>query len=378
MTTAFRVLAIAIAIAGALDPAWTAPRRTRPSVAIVVNDSPTLALPDGNGVTRRATANTIRDRLRADLRRDFSIESSVTSDTVAAVVIGDEYASVARNIPVATVSIADGIAPNVALVRVNAPPEVLPATTIPIAVDIDAAGMRGQTTTLRVMSGGVPLATATHTWMSDRDRWRAALDVPPAGEPPFAFRVEAAPLPGERTAIDNTVDVSVDRRRERLRVLAYDGRPSWAATFLRRALESDPRFDVETLTATSPNVAARTGGAIRLGDASLSTFDAVIVGGLEALTTADLRALDEFMRQRGGGVLVVPDRRIDDRAILEWLQLGPLREQLFEQPDSLTVPQGLPAVRASELLLVGSLPPLGRALARASGENDAAAIVMTP
>ena len=106
-------------------------------------------------------------------------------------------------------------------------------------------------------------------------------------------------------------DVVVDVRRDPLRVEFYDPRPSWATTFVRRALEADARFQVATLSSTSRGISAQTGGAVPLDDPRLDAFDVVIVGGLDRLSAADVRALDRYMRERGGAVVVVPDQRID-------------------------------------------------------------------
>src|SRR5262249_32758129 len=158
-----------------------------------------------------------------------------------------------------------------------------------------------------VRVGGLEVGRATHVWNGERDRWHADVDAVPVGEPPFIVRAEAQPLDGEKTPLDNAADVLVDVRRTPLRVQVYEPRPSWAATFVRRALESDGRFQVAGLSATSRSIATRSGEAAALTSAALNAFDVVIVGGLERLTAAEAYALERFMREREGAVVLVPD-----------------------------------------------------------------------
>src|SRR5690606_5160994 len=88
-------------------------------------------------------------------------------------------------------------------------------------------------------------------------------------------------------------------------VLVYDRRPAWSSIFVRRALERDARFEVEAHTVVAPAVSLGT-GVSRLDD--LDRMRVVIVGGVDALTSSDVSALDAYLRRRGGTVLLVPDR----------------------------------------------------------------------
>ena len=216
----------------------------------------------------------------------------------------------------------------------------------------------------------------------------------PVGDPPYVVRVRLKPDTTEATAVEHIpvasgfsrtlADVVVDVRREPMRVEFYDPRPSWATTFVRRALEADPRFQVATLSFTSRGVSAQTGGAVPLGDPRLDAFDVVIVGGLDRLSAADAHALDRFMRERGGAVVVVPDQRID---------AGPARDFLRSLsgaicPDASAGPDGTPArttgdadvgapaasLQASELLVMRALLPGSDVIARLPGSDPARAL----
>ena len=81
----------AIAVAGLVDPAFTLAGRGRARVAILVQDGPTMELLAAAHRSRRAVAGILRARLDANLRSDCDIQHQLTSDAVAAIVIGDRY-----------------------------------------------------------------------------------------------------------------------------------------------------------------------------------------------------------------------------------------------------------------------------------------------
>jgi hypothetical protein len=92
------------------------------------------------------------------------------------------------------------------------------------------------------------------------------------------------------------------------RVLAYDPRPSWLATFVRRHLAADPRFSVTHRVRTAPGLTRASGDA----PASLATAEAlrgadvVVIGAPEALEASEIAALGQHLRA-GGSLLLLPD-----------------------------------------------------------------------
>jgi hypothetical protein len=173
-------------------------------------------------------------------------------------------------------------------------------------------------------------------------------------------------------------DVVVDVRRAPFRVQFYDPRPSWATTFVRRAVEADPRFQVATLSFISRGISAQTGGDVPLGDPRLDGFDVVIVGGLERLSVADARALDRYMRERGGAVVAIPDQRIDAGPARDLIAGAQLVERLLEQPVTLAVTPPAAAPQASELLVVRALTPGMEVVARVPGNDRSPVILSMP
>jgi hypothetical protein len=363
-----RVLAIAIAVAGVVDPAITLTGSTPARLAVV----------------EQAPASPVSARLRSQLVRDlgaaYQIVPEVTSDSAAAIVIGDRYpassagsdvvsgfltdAALAKSVSrtVATVSIGP---PNVRFVHVSAPRDVPAATIIHLEGDVDARGVAGQSIDLIARIAGLEVGRASHQWTRDRERWHATLDVVPIGDPPFVVHLDAG-----APAADSVVPL----RTRPLRVQVYDPRPSWASTFVRRALEEDPRFHVESVSVSSRGVAARTVGATSLSDPRLDRFEALIVSGLDRLSAADIHALDRYMRERGGAVVLLPDQRVDRGPARDLLP--DVTERLLERPATLASPRAAAALQASEILQLRNLPS-GTDVVAAMPGADAAPVVVS-
>ena len=89
MTLFLRAVAVLIAVAGFIDPAFTLAGRSRARISIVVQDGRTMALPAADGASRRAVAERVRAQLTKDLGSDYDVQPRLTSDSAAAIVVGD-------------------------------------------------------------------------------------------------------------------------------------------------------------------------------------------------------------------------------------------------------------------------------------------------
>jgi hypothetical protein len=363
--TALRLIAIAIALAAAIDPSIAIDAATRPRVALVVQDP---RVPD---------AARARDDLIRELRADHEIVPNLVSDAAAAIVIGDRYPGdpVPNSMQVMTVTIpqpSDGVR----IVRIAAPREVPPATRIQVDVDVVAPSAAGRTTELRARVAGIDSSTVSHRWTQAGEHWRASLDVVPVGGPPFVVRVGATTRDVAGAPASSAADIVVQRRTMPLAVEFVDARPSWASTFVRRALEADPRFQIESVNSESRGITATTPGAVPLGDAQLDRFDVVVLGGLDRLTANDVAAVRRYMGERGGAVVLLPDGRVDSAPARPLLP--EFTERVLEQPVSLVPRGGGAALRASELLVVRTPAPGTDVVMRTPAEHGDAVVVSKP
>jgi hypothetical protein len=290
-----RSAAIVIALAGAMDPALTSSRIGRPTVAVVAADPIDSAL---------------ADRVVRSLAKRFTVSSAVSSAVDASIIVGDRLPDDAQDfsarVPVLAVnSERNGRA---IVEAVNAPIGAQSASRVPIDGSIHATNARGNTLDVTLRAGPLVVDRISRVIAKDDEKFTANLGfVPPAvGATPL--RVSATVRGSRDTAF---ADVAVDVRDERWTVLFFDPRPSWMSTFVRRAIERDPRFVVASRVVTSRGVSTDAGRPpARLDDlAPLKLFDAVVVGSPEALTDRDVAGLEAFMRRRGGSVVLLLDHR---------------------------------------------------------------------
>ncbi|MCC7241669.1 MAG: hypothetical protein IT180_07065 [Acidobacteria bacterium] len=176
-------------------------------------------------------------------------------------------------------------------------------------VGLRGQGVNGRDTRVRLMDGGAVVGEAVYRWTGDGE---ARVEVPwwPVSAGTRTLVAKASLEPGaEETGLDNEARAAVAVADGRWPILEIEPRPSWAATFARRAIEGDRRFAVDARTDVAPGVTARTAASPLTLDAEwLDRANVVLVGAPEALSASDVDRLDAFVRQRGGALILVPDR----------------------------------------------------------------------
>ena len=339
MRLALRALAVGLALAGLIDPALA--RRAPAPLAVEVR-LPELSQP---GFARA-------DALGRELLA-VSGETIVAGgwrEPQAIVAIGDAAIDPAPRVPVFYMPI-DAPPPAVTIRSFEAPPWSPTGQAVQVSGRLAARGMAGRRTTIALHFNGAPVATVIHEWTSDDEVFDARLAFAPTATGAQRVRLVAQSETGGDTVV---ADALVNVRDQPLRLLAFDARPTWPVTFARRSLEADGMFEIAATSRSSRPVATIAGGAAGVLSAlDVDRYDAVLVGALDELSSLDLRALDRFVSQRGGTLVLAPDRRIP-AAVTRQLGLPEAREALLERPVEL---QGAAGVRASELLL---LPPDAR------------------
>jgi hypothetical protein len=369
---ACRVAALAIAVIAAIDPVLTIERGT-PAIVTLVDmthrgiEGIQQSLDASNAasiVTRTPTGG----RIPCAPGEPCVI---VADGSVAAELPGDAG-------PVLLVIDDEPAAPNVRLLSATfAAPHLLAGGSARIA--LEARGSAGRQTTILIRDGETTLGSARHQWTGDGT---VAVDVPwwPPAAGPRLLRVEAVADAEESTASDNAIDVSVSIAADKLPILVFDARPSWSSTFVRRALEDDPRFAVEHRARVAPSLAVAT-PAGRLDAQTLDMVSVVIVGGPEALSEREAALIDRFVRVRGGTAILLPERppigpaarlfrtEWDERLNAEPQSLGPL--SATEVLRATSVPLGSTVLATLGGRPVVALMPTGDGAVLVSGAMDA-------
>ncbi len=332
MRIVLRLIAIAIAIAAAVDPALA--RRVRVPLTVEVLMPPASDPSFDRAVeVRRQIATTLGDRVVLDGHEEPQ----------ALIALGRAVLPPAASKPVFAMTLDQG--PAVAIEKVSAA-AAIPGQSSPVVATLHGTGLAGRATTIALLRDGTKVHAIEHQWKSDDEAFDAVLDFVAPGPGLHRVRVTASTGGLDRP---RSADLAVAARERRLRVLAYEPRPSWPLTFVRRSLEAEPLFDVTATARTTSRSATTSAGApASLAALQVDRYDAVLVGAPEALTTADIRALDAFVSKRGGALLLLPDRRLGEN-VRTGFDLPALEEVILERPLATTATG--PRIKASELLL---------------------------
>jgi hypothetical protein len=128
------------------------------------------------------------------------------------------------------------------------------------------------------------------------------------------YKVGVPPQQGEVTAENNYASLSVRVVEKEVNVLMVESEPRWEFRYVRNALERDPSTKVESLLlrpGVGPTVTDGFVPAMPRGRKELGTYDVVVMGDVDARAMPGdaMKNLSEFVRARGGGLVVVPGRQ---------------------------------------------------------------------
>lgn len=349
-------------------------RTQRPELLLVVDDSPSMSLPDGNA-TRLAVAErtllqggllqrlekqfTVRLRHTGhstssgtatdaaalqpqDLARSLIREASQPSSQPLAHILllsdgvqssGERLARAAAELPAPVSSLVVGQTDvrDVILENVSVPPFVYARDRVLVSAELRSPGLSGEAT-LRLASvragAEKEIATAKVTLAPGGEPLVARLEFS-ANDPGlqrFILRVDS--VAGELTALNNEAAFHLDVRPEKIRVLFVEGEPSWEYRYARQALLADPAIEFHGLVrlpgdewfyqgpANRPDAkpvlrAPRDGFPATAEE--LNYFDVLVLGDLERKVFEQARRfelVEGFVRQRGGGLATIGGMKV--------------------------------------------------------------------
>lgn len=354
-----RAIAILIAVLAVVDPAMTSMRVPKARIAVVANE--------------RGRDSLLANRVSRALERRFSIIKASLPAADATVLVGQTAPAMFRELSTPLFVVRDDSASDRVRIETVRVPRTAPLdATIPVTIVARTAGAQGRTLETELSTGGVVVNRATRPIENDRTQF--TLSFAPTGAGTVPLRVTTR-LTGSRDSA--TADVVTDIRSTRWAVLFYDPEPSWMSTFVRRAIERDPRFVVTSRVVTSKNVSTDVGTPPnRLDDlSSTSRFDAIVVGAPGSLSDAEIGGLDDYARKRGGNVVLLCDGDFTPNAwrltqVRQWT--SPQRQRValpivVYTPGATTVDTVL---LATELSWPSELPRTAEVLARTVASSD--------
>lgn len=289
-----RLAAVAIAIMAVVDPAVTSSRASRPVVSIVPTSAGEVAL---------------SGRVEQAIARRFTVVRGRMDGAAGTVLVGTTLPDEFTSMPGTVVAVSSATtSPSVEIVDVDVPREVSLNARVPVQLRVAVKGTTRQTIEVTLRNAGAIVDTAAASVGGDTTVVAVSLTFVPVAAGPTQLTISA------RLTVTGSADsgsVVVDARDARYPVLFFDPRASWYSTFVRRAVEEDPRFVVTSRVQTSRGVSNVSGSApASLRDASLDDYSTIVVGSPDQLSANDVSALDRYMRDLGGSAVLLLDGRV--------------------------------------------------------------------
>lgn len=221
-----------------------------------------------------------------------------------------------RGVPLYAIGVGSTVQPlDLEVLRVDAPKIVRRNTEILARVAVRRTGWQ-KPFTLRVLRGDIALATQEVEPHGDGGLDLVSVPFTPDSDGAQTYRAEITAIDGERITDNNRRDFTIDLNDDRLPVLYVEGSPRTEFRFLRQALFRDRDFRVVSILRLGKGnfyVQGATDSEAYLQKGfpatrdQLFAYQAVIIGSIEAsyFTAEQLALLDEFVRVRGGGLLML-------------------------------------------------------------------------
>jgi len=222
----------------------------------------------------------------------------------------------AEGIPVHTVGMGlERLEPDVEIERVQLPSSALRGSTVVAEVVVAHRGLDGRTVPVRIMEGGRILASEEVELprRGGSATVRLPLDFDGAGV--RSLRVSVPVQPGELVEDNNHRDVHIRVRDQAEKILYFEGEPRHEVGFFRRAIRGDEDLQVVVLQRTGDDRYLRldvddpdqlANGFPRTRE-ELFEYRALILGSVEAnhFTADQLRMIRDFVDRRGGSLLML-------------------------------------------------------------------------
>jgi hypothetical protein len=168
---------------------------------------------------------------------------------------------------------------------------------------------------LRLDRGDEILARVAVKTAADGVAVPVRLSYTPPDDGDYDFVIESPPLPGETNLENNRRKKQIRIRREKIRVLLAERWPRWEYRHLKGVLERDDTIELHTVLQESDlahQQEDRTAlAAFPSARQDLFAYDVVILGDIDLnyLHPGVLADLREFVRERGGGLILIAGER---------------------------------------------------------------------
>ena len=327
---ALRSVAIAIVLAGIIDPSFMRERVTKPVVALLNADE---AQPGNAAIGDEARSNEAsgkaRDKALARLRESLADKALVvpgrTADADAQIVLGSVLPFGLTDSMPPTFILSSAGAGGARVESISLPTVVPLGTSTELKLLLATTGQEANTAQKSTTAVSAELELRESGILLDRhsavlqtgQRTSAVLRYTPSS--PGVHQLELAVVNGG-DSLRFTRSILAEARVWRIHF--HDVRPSWLSTFVRRSVERDPRFRVSSRVVTSTNISRHSSDAA----ASLAAVesmetppDVLVIGAPEALGRGEVAQLERMLSTGGMSIVLLPDHAIPMGAPVEAL-----------------------------------------------------------
>ncbi|HEX3601361.1 MAG TPA: hypothetical protein VHU84_14510, partial [Lacipirellulaceae bacterium] len=222
-----------------------------------------------------------------------------------------EVAAQLTNLPVFVVPIGNSIPQrDLVLHRVEAPTTVAQKDSAVIDVIVTGFDCEGQKSAVVLKHNGEEVDRKPIEFTATHGDYRVRFNVAAKELGWQEYVVEAEPIADEVNTANNYQPVSFEVVRDRIRVLLADGVPRWEYRYLNQLFRRDPHVEFDELL-----FFPRLHGSGKLADKpafpsdaeTWAHYDVIILGdiGPQQLSADSQKGLDEFVRKRGGSLIVI-------------------------------------------------------------------------
>lgn len=223
-----------------------------------------------------------------------------------------------RHLPVNTIGFGqDRLSNDIELDGFELASKALQESRLRAEVTIRQNGFSGETARLVVTSDGAIVATRKINLKNAPEQIETVEFN--AGKPGVKdIQATLQPLSDETNLKNNSLTTVLAVDGAQRRILYVEGEPRWEYKFLRRAVEDDPALHIVSMLRTTQNKMYRQGvsSPAELADGfpgkpeDLFAYQGLILGSIESsyFTPAQKQMIEEFVNRRGGGLLFMAGR----------------------------------------------------------------------
>src|SRR5262245_34623744 len=211
---------------------------------------------------------------------------------------------------------------DIELVQVSSPEKALPDSIVTAVVSLRNAGYSGKKVVVEAKESGKLVQSVGVTLGGKDEVQLVELNLAPKGKGLKFYNVSVAAQPEEMITLNNSQDLLLNVEDSKPKILYIEGTPRWEFKFIREALQPDKNLQLLSLLRTSGNKFYRQGiesedsltSGFPTAKEELFQYKGLMIGSIEAsfFSAAQLKIIEEFVSERGGGLMMLGGRQSYD------------------------------------------------------------------